>query len=100
MPRLLPNRSAYVGSEAIMRRLRAAKRPDIIVPLEIPPEEMEVESATIAAGAIRAPLPIDELNDITVLAFDDVPPPILPTLLPIFPARLSADEIVPDDSED
>jgi hypothetical protein len=101
MPRLPINRAVYIGSEALLRRLRAAKRPDIIVPLEIPPEEMDIEPTTADHSALPPPQVVAELSGLPMAHLDDLPvQPRASAPMTITPARLSADEIVPDESDD
>lgn len=94
MPRRNLIREIYAGSEQILRRLRAAKRPEILVPLEIPSEEMDIEPDTIDLHA--ALLPIMEeipIDDLPALPLDHTPAAQRP-------ARLAAIEIIPDDEDD
>lgn len=93
MPRGNPRLEVFAGSDHIVRRLRAAKRPEILMPLEIPPEEMDIEPVMLEPGYADAPddRPIDDL-------------PALPLaqqpLVTMKPVLLSAHEILPDDEDD
>jgi hypothetical protein len=93
MARQRPIYETFVGSENIMRRLRAAKRPEILVPLEVPAEEMDIEPETIDTEAPPIPLLDRPIDDLPAL-------PLIQPSAPFRPAHLSADEIVPDTWDD
>lgn len=95
MPRRVRNIEVFAGSEHIVRRLRAAKRPEILLPLEIPPEELDLEPETIDPD--QRPVPAADDDDI-----DDLPslPLFHPLPPPARPAQLAAHEILPDDEDD
>lgn len=94
MPSRQPNLEVFAGSDHIVRRLRAAKRPEILMPLEIPTDELEIEPEMVEPGTEQTfdEVPIDDLPS---LPLDDRPPP-----QPLRPAQLAAHEILPDEGED
>lgn len=87
------NLEVFAGSDHIVRRLRAAKRPEILMPMELRPEELDIEPEMLEPGFADAPddTPID---DLPALPLDDREPVMMR------PVLLSAHEILPDDGDE
>lgn len=80
-PPLKASREVFTSSEQILRRLRAARRPAVLIPLQVSAYELEPDPFPLETPPVRT-----ESADLPT-----------PPIAVIEAVKLRADEIIPDD---